>query len=505
MKKFLIALTVVVAAVAIALPASAAELKFGGMYFFKFYSVDNVLDGEDKDPDNANYFWNRVRLYFDAVGSEYVKVVTKFEMDNIFGREGHLAQDTKTVEVKNVYLNFAIPDTPVSFDVGAAGVKIDRAGLVLNDDTSIILGTAKFDPVLVKLGWSRLGDNRTTASDNWTPFNNGDNVDYWVGTVQYIQEQFIVGLNFGWINTKSGLFGSYDSAIGSSSVQTTPVTEITAPISANGVPLVGDDTIVEELGDESTFTNDDLNLIILSLDFTWNADFWNVYFTGLMNAGKDEGFRQTDTGLTTGTEIEDEIKYSGYLLAAGGRAQFDQWGVGLDFYLASGDDDSTDDKYEQPIVINPGSSLGTYNMDAVVMPGWFDDENSVTTTTGGGSNSPRKANNTSPIKQLGSGNSPPANVWGIGARGTFAPLEKSLVEFGVAYFQFVEDVLEKSGTTKDTKDLGFSTFARYSQAIVDGLTFKTELGYLFAGDGYCTRNKSCDNAYKIGAGLFWSW
>jgi hypothetical protein len=405
-------------------------------------------------------------------------------MDNIFGREGHLAQDTKTVEVKNVYLNFAIPDTPVSFDVGAAGVKIDRAGLVLNDDTSIILGTAKFDPVLVKLGWSRLGDNTTTASDNWTPFLNGDDVDYWVGTVQYIQEQFIVAGNFGWINTQSGLFSSYASAEGSSD-------------------------IVEDLAGDPVFDNKDLNLILLSLDFTWNADFWNVYFTGLMNAGKDEGFTQTDTGLTTGTEIEDEIKYSGYLLAAGGRAQFDQWGVGLDFYLASGDDDSTDDKYESPIVINPGSSLGTYNMDAVVMPGWFDDENSVTTTTGGGSSSARKSNNTTPIKQLGSGNSPPANVWGIGARGTFAPLEKSLVEFGVAYFSFVEDVVSETDAagvkTDDSKDLGFSAFARYSQAIVDGLTFKTELGYLFAGDGYCTTTKSCDDAYKIGAGLFWSW
>jgi hypothetical protein len=344
----------------------------------------------------------------------------------------------------------------------------------------------KFDPVLVNIGWARLGDNATTSSGNWTPLNNGDNTDFFAGSVQYIQEQFIVAFNAGWLMTKSGLFDEYPSAKGSSDINTTTV-----------------GTVVTE-----NFTNDDLNLLILSVDFNWNADFWSVYFTGLLNAGKDEGFIQTDTGLTTGSEIEDEIKYSGYLLAAGGKAQFDQWGVGLDFYLASGDDDSTDDKYESPIAINPGSSLSTYKMDAIVMPGWFDDENSVTTTTGGGNFSPRKSNNTTPLS-FGSGNSPPVNVWGIGARADFAPMEKSLVEFGVAYFQFIEDVVSNTDSagneTKDSKDLGVSAFARYSQAIVDGLTFKTEVGYLFAGDGYCRTEKSCDDAYKIGAGLFWSW
>jgi hypothetical protein len=480
MKKFLIALTVVVAVVALALPASAAELKFGGMYFFKFYSIDNTTDGDKDSADNSNYYWNRVRLYFDAIGSEYVKVSTKLEMDNIYGREGNIGMDKKDVEMKQLYLNFAIPDTPVSFNVGAAGWKVDRAGYVLNDDVPTINALMKFDPVLVNVGWARIGDNGQ-KNGGWTPFNNGDNVDYFAGSVQYVQEQFIVGLNAGWIMTKSGgLFGSsYASAIGSSDVN----------VDAAGDPV---------------YENKDLNLLLLSLDFTWNADFWSVYATGLMNAGKDEGFRQTDTGLTTGTEIEDEIKYSGYLFAAGGKAQFDQWGVGLDFYMASGDDDSTDDKYENPIVINPGSSLGVYNMDAIVMPGWFDDENSAVTTTGGAI-----SNNTTSIKQLGSGNSPPANVWGIGARADFAPMEKSMLEFGIAYFQFVEDVLkyanDPAGSTKDTKDLGFSMFARYSQGIVDGLTFKTEIGYLLAGDGYSENTKSSDDAYKIGAGLFWSW
>jgi len=204
------------------------------------------------------------------------------------------------------------------------------------------------DPVLVNVGWARFGDNIGKTEGDWTPFKNGDDVNFFAGSVQYIQEQFLVGFNLGWMNTKSGFFASYPSAKGTTT----------------GTPT----------------RKDDLNLLILSLDFNWNADFWSVYATGLMNAGKDEGFTQTDTGDITGNVIEDEIKYGGFLLAAGGKAQFDQWGVGLDFYMASGDDDSTDDKYENPIVINPGSSLGVYNMDAIVMPGWFDDENSAVTT-----------------------------------------------------------------------------------------------------------------------------
>jgi hypothetical protein len=469
MKKFLIGLTVVVAAVAIALPASAAELKFGGYYHFKFYSISNISDGDDDgatgvDNDNANWYWTRVRLYFDAIGSEYVKVSTKLEMDNIFGKEGKLAQDTKTVEVKNIFLNFAIPDTPVSFNVGAAGWKVDRAGF-MNDDMSTINMLAKFDPVLVNVGWARFGDNIGKTEGEWTPFKNGDNVDFFAGSVQYIQEQFLVGFNLGWMMTKSGFFGSYPSAIGTTS--------------------------------STANTNDDLNLLILSLDFNWNADFWSVYATGLMNAGKDEGFVQANG--------EDEIKYGGYLLAAGGQAQFDEWGVGLDFVMVSGDDDSTDDKADAPIVVNPGSSLPSYKMDAIVMPGLFDDENSVTQTAKATAPSAaNRLNNTDGIS-FGSGNSIPGNIFGIGAYGTFAPMEKSLLKFGVAYFQFLEDVYENPTLTSDGKDLGFSAYVRYTQAIVDNLSFKTEFGYLFAGDGYSAVKKSPDDAYKIGAGLFWSW
>jgi hypothetical protein len=473
MKKFLIALTVVVAAVAIALPASAAELKFGGYYHFKFYSISNISDGDSDgasgfDNDNANWYWTRVRLYFDAIGSEYVKVSTKLEMDNIFGKEGKLAQDTKTVEVKNIFLNFAIPDTPVSFNVGAAGWKVDRAGFI-NDDMSTINAVAKFDPVLVNVGWARFGDNIGKTEGDWTPFKNGDNVDFFAGSVQYIQEQFLVGFNVGWMLTKSGFFASYPSAKGSTT----------------GTPT----------------RDDDLNLLILSLDFNWNADFWSVYATGLMNAGKDEGFIQGPVAAPT----EDEIKYGGYLIAAGGQAQFDEWGVGLDFVLISGDDDSTDDKADAPIVVNPGSSLPSYKMDAIVMPGLFDDENSTTQTAKATAPSPaNRLNNTDGIS-FGSGNSIPGNIWGIGAHGTFAPMEKSLLKFGVAYFQFLEDVYENPTLTSDGKDLGFSAYVRYTQAIVDNLSFKTEFGYLFAGDAYSAVKKSTDDAYKIGAGLFWSW
>jgi hypothetical protein len=343
---------------------------------------------------------------------------------------------------------------------------VDRAGF-MNDDMSTINMLAKFDPVLVNVGWARLGDNVTTTSGNWTPFKNGDNTDFFAGSVQYIQEQFLVAFNLGWINGKSGLLDRF-------------YTSTEGPTPGAGS------------------TDDDLNLLMLSLDFNWNADFWSVYATGLMNAGKDEGFIQT-------TSTEDEMKYSGYLLAAGGQAQFDQWGVGLDLVMVSGDDDSNDDKLESPIVLNPGSSLPSYKMDAIVMPGLFDDENSVTQTAkDSSSNANNRLNNLNGIS-IGSGNSIPSNIFGIGAYGTFAPMEKSLLKFGIAYFQFLEDVLKESTSTSDTTDLGVSAYVRYTQAIVDNLTFKTEFGYLFAGDGYSAVKKSTDDAYKIGAGLFWSW
>jgi hypothetical protein len=45
---------------------------------------------------------------------------------------------------------------------------------------------------------------------------------------------------------------------------------------------------------------------------------------------------------------------------------------------------------------------------------------------------------------------------------------------------------------------------RANQGITDGLALKATFNYLFTGDAYAP-SKNVDDAYKVAAGLFWSW
>jgi hypothetical protein len=462
MKKFLIALIVVVAAVAIALPASTAELKFGGYADTKYYSTNNQYDADDDADDNTNWFRQRARLYFDAVGSEYVKFVSKFEIDNFWGDNniGSLSADggssgqTTGMEVKNIYLNFAIPDTPLSFDVGIFTSKVDKAGFFINDDVSGIQAYAKYDEFLVSLAYARLGDQGSTSANlDFTPTDSSDDVDIWGATIKYMgMEQFEGGFNVAWIHTESPLD-----------------------------------------------TTKDLDLFLISVDADYQTDMFTTYFSGVLNTGTVED----------DTPGASDLDFKGYLLALGGTYNLDTVTIGLDFFYASGDDDATDKDIDNVVTINGGSARNTYRMDEVVFPGWFDDD----TPSANSDTKPTNTTNLTGTRDIVSGVSiggsteMPSNIIAIGAHADMKPLDKTMVQVGLAYMMFDEKVLSEpldGSATKKDDSLGTSAYLRLSQGIVDGLTLKAAFGYLFADDGYA-QVKNDDDAYRIATGLFWSW
>jgi hypothetical protein len=152
-------LVALIAVFAMVLPAAAVELQFGGLYWTKYYHTNNLRDGNDDADDQIDGFYTRMRLYFTGVGSENVKVVSRFEIDNVWGQDAlgsQSADDKDKWEVKNIYLDFNVPDTPLNLKMGTLAYKLG-GGTVFNDDTSAIVADMKFDPLRVGLVYSRLG------------------------------------------------------------------------------------------------------------------------------------------------------------------------------------------------------------------------------------------------------------------------------------------------------------------------------------------------------------
>jgi hypothetical protein len=539
MKKLLIVLVALVAVFALVLPATAADLKFGGMFWTKWYSTSNIRDGNDNENDSVTNFWyTRMRMYFTAIASENLRAVSKVEVDANWGdgRIGKVSIDggsdgradgdaflsdgnknasaNSGFEIKNAYIDFTIPDTALNFKVGLMGAKLGKSGIAFNDDTPGAMVSYSFAPFKMAFLYSKLNDNATFPGTGVTAMTGNATSDDWnlfALDFTYQQEAIRASLDFAWAHT-----GDYKRSVAD------PTCGLGIPLSDldDGLPdesicdLLGDPSLIDVdadpvdclLCDPTTLesSNASVDHFNLAGDFDYTGDMFSVYFTGAINFGKIENNVVNATTL----QLEDS-DFKGWMVTAGGNYNFsDMIGVGLDFYYASGDDSATDiEEFQTYGVIGRPS----YYMDDIVFPGWFDDETStVATAAGGGANT----NNVTATGLTASNQGYTLNnIISIGVHADFKPLEKTLIQPGFAWMQFAEDVVENARTAEEIaaglspetgKDLGFSAFLRLNQGITDGLALKATFGYLFAGDGF-TPNNDDDDAWKVAAGLFWSW
>jgi len=475
MKRFLLVLIGVAAVVAfMTVPASAADFKFGGMFWTKYYSTSNLTDGNDNIDDNLNGFYTRMRLYFTATASENLMAVCKLEIDDVWGngRLGTTSTDggslgrsdnatqpaaNSGLEIKNAYIQFNMPNTPLTFMVGALPAKLGT-GLCFNDDTNGIIAIGKFDPVKVVAVYSRLQDNSMPTSNSLaaigsafsasntpvTPYSSSDDWDLWGGWIGFNpMKELALGLSGSWVTT--------------------------------------------------TFKNPgrDFDLYNVVLDVDFKTDLFSLYFTGGKNFGSVD--------LTPSGSAD----FKGWQLEGGGTVNVGPVVVGADAYYSYGSNNTDDiETYVTPGV----DGRNTYNLDEVVFPGWFDDYNATISGTfnglGGQPANPNLTNLTATGLTRTNAGYVPTNIWGVGAHVDIKPLEKTLVQLGGAYLQFVREVPSSPGDTSDK--LGTSLYVRLSQGIVDGLELKAVFGYLFADNGY-TPTSTDDNSYKFATGLFWSW
>jgi hypothetical protein len=156
MKRLLICLVALIAVFALVMPASAAEMKVNGIWNTKAYAVNNY-DGYDDTDDSFQYVTQRMRMYFNFISSENLKLVYKNEIDFEWGDSafknsrndgGGLGGDTVNLETKNIYLEFMVPDTPVKATIGLQGVTLHK-GWFISDDVSAARFDMNFDPVSI--------------------------------------------------------------------------------------------------------------------------------------------------------------------------------------------------------------------------------------------------------------------------------------------------------------------------------------------------------------------
>jgi hypothetical protein len=156
MKRLLICLVALIAVFALVMPASAAEMKVNGIWNTKAYARDNY-DGYDDTDDSTQYVTQRMRMYFNFISSENLKLVYKNEIDfewgdtqfaNARNNGGGLGGDTVNLETKNIYLEFMVPDTPVKATIGLQGVTLHK-GWFISDDVSAARFDMNFDPVSI--------------------------------------------------------------------------------------------------------------------------------------------------------------------------------------------------------------------------------------------------------------------------------------------------------------------------------------------------------------------
>jgi len=517
MKRFLLVLIGVAAVVAfMTLPASAADFKFGGMFWTKYYSTNNTTDGSSNaiknsttgattndGDDNLNGFYTRMRLYFTATASENLMAVFKYEIDDVWGNArlgttstdgGSLARSDNGTqsgansggEIKNAYIQFNMPNTPLTFMVGALPAKLGT-GLAFNDDTNGIVAIAKLDPVKVVGVYSRLQDNSqpsfATVGTAISPVNAAVNA--------------AVGA-FSASNTPESPFSSSDDwDLWALWLGWDPIKELSLGLAGTWVKTVFSNT---GLGG-----NNDFNLYNFVLDADFKADLFSLYFTGGLNAGKVE---------LPGSDIN----FKGYQLEGGGQVNVGPVVIGADAYYSSGlKYNETGNDYKA--YVTPGvDGRNTYNMDEIVFPGWFDDYSATITGTFTGTSSINPATNFTNLTATGmtrtNAGYVPTNIWAVGAHVDVKPLPKTLLQAGGAYLQFVEKVPATTTTgaaptsnaqvLSESDKLGTSVYLRLSQGIVDGLELKAAFGYLFAEKGF-TPNSKDDDAYKFATGLFWSW
>ncbi|SFM65718.1 hypothetical protein [Thermodesulforhabdus norvegica] len=439
MRKYLVMLIALVAAVAIAVPSFAVEFKYGGMYRWRIHANENMKDANSDLDDTANWIDQRLRLYFTFVGSENLQLVTKWEADTLWGLEkgagrhggGDWGADAVNLEMKNVYLDFMIPNTPVRALVGVQGLSYLDGWIVADDASAFVLKTA-FDPVKVELGY--------IAGVNSDPVTDYNDMDDWFLALKYAEGPF---------NAAAVLFYQYAHDA-----------DYSYP---NSIGYGGTGAVDKE----------DNHLVDLGFSLGYKMDWLGAKVNFVKNLG----------GYDIAGTDEDE-DYEGWMVEAA-----------LDFYMGAFTFTLggfwTSDDFAYPAGRSHYwaeiAGLGTLDVN-VAGNDWY------TSSYGMGGGLPNRGD-------YDAGDAP-RNLWTIHAGVAWQALDTTKVTFNYYYLGTDDDVLANEATDEYDDSIGHELDLYIDHKLMDGLTLRLVGAYLIGDDALST-NEEDDNIYEVGARLLW--
>jgi hypothetical protein len=395
-----------------------------------------------------------VRMYFDFIASENLRVVTKWEVDTLWGNAfdkfstgGGVGADSINLEMKNAYVEFAVPYTPVRATLGVQGLAF-MTGWIVDDDFSSAAFSTKFDPVNIQFGYIAGQNNDVTSTR--------DNIDDGFLSVDYTYGPFA-----------ATLVGFYQDG-------------------HDVIPVSG-----SKAGPYKFVDTHDNQLFDLGLALTYKQAMFDVYLNYVQNLGSYD-----DVSLA-----DKSVDYRGYMVEAGANFNFSPFTFTVGGFVTSGDTtptNDTNDAFSYPVGKSHYWSelLGLGYLDQAIGGDYLNPARVIP-------KDPRTA------QQLADENKgdfnaadSPSNLWTVTAGVSWQALEKTKLTATYYYVGTEKDVLANLNTGTKSNSIGNEIDFYVDQEVVDNLNLKLVGAYLFTGNAY-TIFPDDDDAYELGAVLQW--
>jgi len=521
MRRFLTVATICLLALVIAVPAFAFEVKWGGLFRarvlsqadFTQYNYDtstNALAGDDlsmirkniTDERSISYlqhnnrFDQRLRMYIDFISSENLKVVTKWETQAVWGAarqagsvgntgSGNVGADSGSLNVKNVYLDFNIPQTPLTAKVGVQGIAL-LDSWIIDSDFSAALLQANLKPFTVILGYVS-GQNFQTSAET-------ENIDDLAAVVAYKEGPFsgaIVALWQDAHNVPASIFptvGPYFDDPLQINVPASP-TSIYNPYTRKATLL-----LPGKLGtDLQSVVAQSNQLFDLGFQLGYKLDYLSAYLNFVKNFGSVKlGVNPNE--LTTSD-------YTGWMIDAGFNYFCGPYTFNLGGFYTSGQ------KIDQTMTTSGAILTPQSDINWFVYP--LTTSKYFSEIMGGGI-----LDNIAPNGGYWRGYPAPTNIWTLTAGGAWQALPQTKLALSWWYFGTSEKVPARynpaNGVWSFDNYLGNEIDLNITQNIVDKLNLDLVGAYMFTGDAFRAKtngysyNKD-DNVYELGARLQWTW
>lgn len=496
MRRFLVVSMVCLMALAIAVPSFALEVKWGGLFrarvlsqhdFTSYSATANDLaqiygSKQINYTQHLNRFDQRLRMFIDFVSSENLKVVTKFETNTVWGSQaqaynsntgsGNVGADTGSLNIKNVYVDFKIPQTPLKATVGVQGINLVDSWII-DDDFSAALLHADLKPFTVIIGY--------VSGQNFQPQSEEENIDDLAAVVAFKEGPFNAALVGVWQdahNTPASVFPTNNV------YSDTPVAmNVPASPTAISNPFGWGNVVAERN-----------QLFDLGFQLGYKIDFLSAYLNFVKNFGSVK-LGPSPTALTT-------FDYKGWMIDAGVNYFCGPYTLNLGGFYTSGQKINQETFRGANPVLVPDSDLNWFTYPLATSK-YFSE------IMGGGI-----LDNVAPNGGYWRGYPFPTNIWTVTLGGAWQVLPQTKLALSWWYFGTSEKVPARydaiARNWKFDNYLGNEIDLNITQNIVDKLNLDLVGAYMFTGDAYRAKtynvnyNKD-DSVYELGARLQWTW